>query len=346
MDSKDTPIRLQDVAQAAGVSRSTAAKVLLGTGGANTRVADATAERIRRTARKLNFRPNPIARQLSGIRSKTLGLIQDHGFSYITAHRIYLIEKNACDRGYRLMMGHAHANPRRIDEYIQDFTGRGVEGIIAIGFSPEAVERFWNARLRTCPVVFHGVVPVDIPSDEAAANVMLDRASAIRQSVRHLVERGRRRIMLVVQEPDHPLMTERLRGYRQGLADAGMAFEPALVPAAMSHEVHALNRILESTILPANPDAIIMPGDSWAVEFIRQAPRLGVRVPQDIAIVGFDNSEAAAALDLTSIDQENEKVAAMAVNMLLEMIDHGPLPPDRRNVWIEPRLVVRDSTRA
>ncbi len=340
---KSNPPRLRDVAKAASVSRTTAAKVLLGTGGHNTRVAQATAKRIREVARKLDFRPNPIARQLSGISSRTLGLIQHHGFNRVIAHRIYCIEKIASIHSYRLMTGHAHANPERVREYGRDFTARGVDGLIAIGFTLAEARNLLEARIGHCPIVFHGPIPVELPDEELIGNAVLDRADGIRQAVRHLAQSGRRRIMLVCHDSGEPPMAEKLRGYRAGLVDAGLAFEVNLVPQARSFEVASMVDILPTAILSARPDAIIMPGDDLAVEFVRRAPALGVRVPQDIAVVGFDNSDAAAALDITSIDQENEKVAGVVMQQLLDMLDQRVLAPEQRNVWITPRLVLRAS---
>ncbi len=337
------PPRLCDVAQRAGVSRSTASKVLLGTGGPNTRVSDHTAQRVLAAARDMHFQANPIARQLGGIRSSTLGLIQHHGFTPIIAHRQYCIETQAAERGYRMMLGHAHADPQRITGYMHDFTARGVEGIIAIDFRPRDAPALLEARVGAVPVVFQGPVPVPQPG---VGNVMLDRAAGVAQAVQHLTQRGRRRIGLVMHSLTDHGMTERLRGYRAGISAAAgtVAPECLLVNPAPAMGMAESTGELWHWLKALHLDAVITPGDQLACALVLQAPAQGVRVPEDLAVVGFDNSPVAEALGITSLDQNNEPLAQRAVTMLLQLIAKPKLPATEREAWIAPTLVVRRST--
>jgi DNA-binding LacI/PurR family transcriptional regulator len=338
-----SPARLIDVARRAGVGRSSAAKVLLGTGGRNTRVSPATADRIRQIAAELGFRPNPIARQLKGVRSHTLGLIIHHGVSPLLSARLIRMEQEAWHRGFRVMIGHGHGDDHRIDHYLSDFYARGVEGIIALDFWSDGRADGYEAFARIPHVVFQGHTDVDIPG---CASVRLDRAWGVRQAVAHLVERGRRRIGLALNTLSSPNMMDRQSGYQAGLADHGIPLDPALVWPGNDQRGNTFDQMLDDLVLTRRPQAVILPSDEWAVALLKRLGRMGIRVPQDLAVVGFDNRDIAAAVEpeLTTVDQEIPAVAAAAVDALTSLLDGRDLPEDRRRVAVKPRLVIRAST--
>jgi LacI family transcriptional regulator len=163
-------------------------------------------------------------------------------------------------------------------------------------------------------------------------------------AVAHLIRLGHRRIGLM----NFPEFEPRLQGYRRALEDAGIAFDPAVVVEAM-HMQHLLEdageRVYE--LLSAHPEltAVAASADVAAIGAIRAAYRLGRRVPDDLAVVGFDDIDLAAMLApaLTTVAQPIERIATAALDLMLEQIKEGSVALDHRRVRLEAHLVVRES---
>lgn len=331
--------RLLDVAEAAGVSKATAAKVLLGTGGKNTRVSENVARQVREAAAELDYRPNQTARQLAGIRSQTLGLLIHHGNSPIVAERVFMMEEIASYAGYRMMIAHAHASEERVRRYLADFSSRGIDGIIALNF--EAGDTSLCEEMRSGPpVVFQSTRPVDGPR---FGWVRLDRAAGIRMAMDHLVtERNRRQLGIVLNSHTTAYDIERLDGFRRGLAVHRLPLRGERILAMDA--VFDYSAVIRRLVDEQKVDAIIAASDLIAVALIKQLKAAGLRVPEDVAVTGFDNRESAAAIDLTTIDQENKLVAEATIDLVVKLIEQGPLESSRREIVVSPRLVVRATT--
>jgi DNA-binding LacI/PurR family transcriptional regulator len=279
--------RLIDVAAAVGVSRQVAAKVLHGSGGCNTRVSEETALSVRKAAARLGYRPNLIARQLSGQRSRMLALLRCHGGPPASAQRAFLMEDAAHRSGWGMVIGNAHGNIERAGSFINDFIDRGVEGLICTGFSPQGAVQAHRMIGDAFPVVFQSAyAPTQEPLARASF-VTLDRYAAYRQVVRHLLDLGKRRIALALGggNLDHPSRTEPRRGYVSALREAGISPRKALF-----WEGFEFADLLDEFIPEQQPDAVLCLTDAWAAPLRRHLTARGVSVPQDIAIVGFENS--------------------------------------------------------
>ncbi len=334
------PARLIDVAARAGVSRATASKVLLGTGGPNTRVSDDTAQRVRSAAARLGYHPNRIAQQLKGARSGLLGLVIGFGSSAVLNDRVIQFERIACERGYRLFPGHAHGDSQRAAEYIQDLLSRGIEALIAVHFGPHHLDHLLQTQ-PACPVVFQCQVPVP-----GHPYVLLDRAAGIAAAVHHLAQRGRERIGILSHDAG-PAVEPRLQGYCRAHAQLGRKVDRRLqwLNVAPYPQQTNYNRVIDELILDAGADAVLANNDLAGVLLLKALRRRGLRVPEDVAVVGFDNLDVAAAAEpeLTSIDQCNIEVASRTIDYALQLAqgaDPAALPP----VLVQPELVVRASS--
>jgi DNA-binding LacI/PurR family transcriptional regulator len=341
-DIQRKPVRLVDVAASAGVSRAAASKVLLGTGGPNTRVAEDTRKRIQRVADQLGFRPNQIAQQLKGKRTQILGVIVGYGKASNLLYRLIDIEEFAYERGYRVILGSANGDARRAAGHLDDFLGKGVDGIIALHV-PQAFGDQLFEQLRRCPHVVHqSMFPVP-----GGCCVMLDRAAGIADAVRHLADTGRTRIALALPgAAGDPSTLAKVRGYEAGLLACGLPHDPGLCSTDLPFEAFEEPGVVESLVTRHHADAIIASNDKIAIRLVRTMKRAGIRVPQDVAVVGFDNAEVAALYDpsITSIDQCNDVVARATVDLLAQSIaDDQPLRPEQSRI-VKPKLVVREST--
>ena len=259
--------------------------------------------------------------------------------------RLAWLERVAYARGYRLMIGQIHQADDRLAEYMNDFASRGVDGVFwlhqpfaGVADFP-AVEAFRVAR----------IVSLDTPLGEGAGCVRIDYSAGIEEAIAYLVRSGRKRIGLAIAAAggkNDPLQA-RQAGYKRGLQLREQEFVKERIwigDRAETPNAAHLQGILNQLVKEQDCDAILASNDVWAAELLRAARRDGLCVPQDLAIVGFDNLQFASLCDpaLTTIDQQHEAFATASVN-LMEKALKGDLGAESREVVIRPRLVIRES---
>jgi LacI family transcriptional regulator len=345
-DRPPKPARLIDVAMRAGVGRAAAAQALYGGGGSTTRVSLATAKRIRAAARQLDYRPNAIARQLKGAASGIIGVLIGTEAPQVTYRSLIEIERHAYERGYRLMVAHVRADAERFAEYMADFKARNVDGVICLSSWPlKHLEGYYDERLWPAASVF-----TDEPALQRCASVVADRTSGLRQAVAHLHARGRSRIGLAVVNLKEFVVRQRVDGYRQGIdADEGHA-QPPLIWSDDSGDFEPrqerIDDIIDQLVDHHGADAVITGNDFWAVQLIKQLHRRGLRVPDDVAVIGFDNIDVATAVEpeLTTIDFDMPLAARHLIDLVVAGKTQGGWPQQAPSVMVPTRLVVRQST--
>jgi DNA-binding LacI/PurR family transcriptional regulator len=343
--SRPKAVRLLDVARAAGVSRVAAAHVLNGAGSASVRVSESTRLRVETIARQLNYRPNRAAQQLRGLPSGLIGVIFDSQWP-TNLQRLSLLEQAGIAHGLRFMVGQVHGDPRLAARYLDDFADRGVQGILCI------------VDLKTCFLgelqpLFQGrqnVIFPGRPLDENGMCVRVDTEDGVRQSVAHLLERGRNRIGLLLSHSTDEFMTLRRQGYTAEFAARGLSIEPNLLWCAEAEsglpDAEALDRAIDILVVQERADAVIAADDVWAVRLIQRLKARGYRVPTDVAVVGYDNLDLATVIEpaLTTVDQDHAAYGRAVIKMLRQLIEQGSVEPAARTAVIKPRLVVREST--
>lgn len=335
---------LIDIAQAAAVSRSAAARVLLGTGGDHVRVSAATRERIEAAARRLRYTPNRQAQQLRGVSSKTIGVILDSLNVPVMSQRLFALEGVASRHGYRLLVGRTHGQTETLREYVADFTGRAVEAILCLfDLAPGRDERARACFGKFRKVVFHGR-----PAWPGGYCVRVDTEAAINACVDHLIAHGRRSPALSLWNcAKDELMEVRRSAFLRRVAKhgrPGVVWDAAAQSGQPSPDV--LDRGIEFMMGKGRADAILASNDIWATRFILRLQKNSVRVPQDVAVIGYDNLDIASVVSpaLTTIDQCHEEYAVAALELLLEIVSGRRIPAGGRVRTISPRLIIREST--
>jgi len=345
----DKQITLQDVATAGGVSRASVSHVLLGSGGKSIRVGQETSERIRELAQQMGYRPNRTAQQLAGTRSFVIGAIIDSRSPAVYFDRLAEMEHHASERGYRLIVGQSRGELKQLEEYASDFSSRGVDGVICMTHRyPGIAEQIAEIYSRLPNVVFIGRAAIERNDLNC---VTVDTAKGVSHAVAHLVEGGRKRIGLLLYTSDAPPILARADGYRAELLRLGFEVDEDLIASVGSSadfEPEFLNDFVASMVRDRKVDALIGTDDRMAVLAIKQLHRLGCSVPEDVAIVGHDNTELSRLYEpaITSIEQKNEVVAREAINLLMKLIERGELTAAERNIVVCPKLIVRDSSRS
>lgn len=342
--------RLIDVATAAGVSRATAAKVLLGTGGDHIRVGQDTFARVAKIGKEMGYRANMAAQMLKGKRTNTIGVIIDSYAAELAFRNLAEIEQEAARLGWRLIIGQSHNDSDGTLKYCDDFASRGVDGVICLSHRyPDSGERIANAfREKHEHVVFVGK---PYGSNGNCNYVDVELTHGMRLAVNHLVETGRKRIGMIKFGAEYPAIQAMRDEFLAALESHGIDTDPQWVQMLDSQgpEVDMKEVLFEATrklVVDGKVDAIVASNDTCAAIVIKKLKRLGYSVPHDLAIIGEDNLPLCELLDpeLTTIDHRNSIISKTVVQILVDMMMGKKLTVEERQVTLKPQLIIREST--
>jgi DNA-binding LacI/PurR family transcriptional regulator len=335
-------VTIKDVARAAGVSTQTVSRVI------NNRpdVSSETRARIKKLIKELGYAPNIIARSLSRGRSNTLGVI---GFGleyYGTTSVLRGVEQKSNEIGFSIILSLLDDYEiDRVDHILQDLLSRQVEGIIwaipGIGKTLKGLsEKFAEAEI---PVVF-------LNKDQTEDNIVVAMDSRLggRLATEHLLAEGYQQVGIITGPADWWEARQRELGWRGTLKEAGiddldpLKAEGDWTPASGEQ---ALRTLLDQT---PDLDAVFVSNDQMALGVLQAARQLGIQVPDELGVVGFDDIPEAAYFypKLTTVRQNTRKLGGLAVEKLYEFIQANQNNHDFSldTTWVQPRLVVRESS--
>jgi DNA-binding LacI/PurR family transcriptional regulator len=320
---------MADIANHVGVSRALVSIVFRGVDGAS----DATRQRVLEAAAELGYRPDSLAQGLRRNRSRTLGVL----FSLRRPFEVELVENMypvARQLGYDLLLG-PFTPGRGQDAVVDELLSYRCAGLVVVG--PELHARDLEPLAEEVAVVEvgRGVTrgPVDV--------IRNDDAIGTRQAVDHLVGLGHRAIAYV-DGGLNPGAEHRRDGYRTAMTDHGLEAEIRVVPGGYTEDegADAAEKLLSENL----PTAVIASNDPCAIGVLDAVLRAGVVVPDDLSVVGYDDSRFGRlpGIDLTSVRQDIPKMARLAVRAVVERLDK----PNRksRDTALPPKLVVRGTT--
>ena len=326
-----------DVARAAGVSTATVSRALRGL----PNVTDATRTRVLRAAEELGYVPSPSAASLATGRTRTIGLISPWVSHWFFAHVIEGAERalRAEDFDALLYTFEVERGSRRL-ALDPSVLRRRVDGVLVVGLPLEPPEIATLDALGY-PLVFVG------PGAPGHATVGLDDVDTARRAVAHLAELGHRVVAHLSGEPDDVLAwspaVRRAEGWRLEVAARGLDGSPEL-------EVHghfdvAGGRASMHRLLDARPDVtgVFAASDEMAMGAILAVRDRGLRVPEDVSVIGVDGHEMSEHLGLTTLAQDAHEQGVTAATMLLELLTGAPVPPE---VVFPTTLIRRASTGA
>lgn len=329
-------VTIYDVARQAGVGVGTVSRVL----NRNPRVSPETRQRVLDVIAQLNFRPSPMAQRLSLRKTLAIGVVAVFFTRPSVVERLRGIEAVVASSEYDLIVHNVETPVRRDAIFQEVVVSHRVDGLIVISLSPtdEDVERWAGADI---PVVL-----VDT-SHPALHRVLIDDIAGGYRATQHLVDLGHRRIAFV-GDPIHTAFnftSSRLRF--QGMAQALEAHDIELRPDYHQAGEHGLEtaRILTHALLSLDepPTAVFAASDTQAFGVLHAARERGVRVPEDLSVIGFDDVEMAEYLNLTTIHQPLFDSGQRGINLLLQSMDD----PDMAVICEDlPLLLVERSTTA
>ena len=328
---------IKDVAALAGVSMSTVSNVLNNPG----RVSAASAERVQRAIEQLGFVRNEAARTLRVGHSKLIGLavinISNPFFTDVASG----VEEAARAAGYSVLLGNSASRADGEHGFLELFERQGVDGVLIVP-SGDVLEKLDGLRRRGTPAVL-----IDRVDDRRAfSSVSTDDVVGGALAARHLVDIGRRKLWFIGGLLSVRQMRDRLDGFRGVLADvpdASLRVETgAFVDATSGLEY---GRAIAPLPAADRPDAIFAANDMLALGVIQGLTATGLRVPEDVAVIGYDDIvfSAAAVIPLTSVRQPSRRMGSTAAGLLIDELA-DPEGFRARSIVYEPQLVVRAST--
>jgi LacI family transcriptional regulator, galactose operon repressor len=334
MDMHD--LTLEDIARMAGVSPSTVSRVLNNLVGTRSKAR----EQVLKVLAETGFQPNAAARSLASQRSQVIGLLIPAPASTILHNPAVLqlaeVVTQAChERNYLLSLFLLGSDTDE-QQILPKMTRKGfVDGLIVRGADDRASDPLLHRLSESgMPFVLFGR-PIDL---DTISYVATDNATAAYNAIAHLLTLGRRRIALLVGSLEPYASRERLTGYRKALTDRGVPVDEQLIAVAgMSDGYGATRRLLRHA-----PDAIFLP-TRMALDVLRVLREANVRVPDDIALIGFEDLPLAQQTDppLTAVSQPMGAIGKQLVGMLLDIMENGAAPP--RRLLFPQELVIRQS---
>jgi LacI family transcriptional regulator len=296
------------------------------------------AKRVWEAIRELNYFPNTQARALVSGRSKLLGLIVSEITNPFFPELIQGFEDVAVENGYEILIGSTNYEPERMQRCIRRMVERNAEGVAVMTFGIEQPLLDQLAE-RKVPLVF-----VDVAPNQPGISVLrVDYHHGIRQGVQHLAALGHRSIAFVTGPLRLHSAQSRLAAFKKALEECGIPVQEKYIVEGdhtMEGGVAAAEQLMALKELPT---AIMCSNDMLAIGVLHKLSRSGLRVPDDVSIIGFDDIHLASIMipPLTSIQMSRADLALGAVSALRGHIE-GSSP--QREYKIDTRLVVREST--
>lgn len=333
---------IKDLAKAAGVSITTVSRALNG----YSDVSEKTRNRIKKLAEEMSYRPNAQAQSLVLKRTNTIGVIlseikRSNAKDAFAFEALCGINDRASELNYDILLFSTNPNKQMKKSYSDLCRERAVDGAILQGLKMN------DPYLKEVVDQPHfPCVLIDIPvAGDRVGHVTTDNVYGARDAVRHLVELGHRRIGMVNGYDEAAVSHERLSGYMLGLQEAGIAYEPDLVADGRFSEEGGAEAA--RAMLERHPDvtAIFCASDLMALGVLKAAESLGLSVPGDLSVVGYDDISIASycSPSLTTIRQERYDIGYQAAQLLIDMLEGREV---KHKVVLNSRLIVRGSTAA
>jgi len=332
-------VRLKDIAQAAGVSVMTVSKVLRDAPD----ISAATKARVRKLSEDMGYVPDVLARGLRSRSAKLFGLLIASSTNPLYARMVMAIEERAFEMGYEVILGHTLNQPAREEMYIRRFLSRRVDGLFIV-----PVYRLGQKAPIYDELVKHGTPTVilghNAPFCENFVNVETDDIVASYLATKHLLELGHRRIAFFAGQQSSPSSQERLEGYRRALKEAGVEQDDRIIFAAGNTIEEGRNAALQMLNESCQVTAIQTVNDLVAIGAANLFLDQGLRIPQDISVMGFGNvlTSEYFRVPLTTVRQPKFRLGVAAMESMNKLLA-GERPVTQR---LSAEVLARASTAA
>jgi LacI family transcriptional regulator len=331
---------MADLARELGVSMTTVSRALSD----HHSIGPATKQRVLKLAKKLNYQPNHLASALRRGQSRLLGVVVPYIEGKFFPAVIQGIEHAASKAGFSVIVCQSHEEVQLERRNVESLLHAQVAGVlVSLARNTQEYQHFDKVRSRGIPLVFFDRIP---NVGQVDAVVLNDQAGGF-QATSHLLAQGRRRVAHLSGPPRLNIYSQRRQGYLDALAAHGIAPDDDLIiysDMTVEDGAQAMRQLL--TLPGGRPDAVFAAGDSAILGALQEVKAQGLRVPEDVALVGFSNESFTAITEpqLTSVDQRCEEMGQAAVRLFLELAAAPEAPFVQRQVVLEPKLFIRGSS--
>ncbi|PAR48406.1 substrate-binding domain-containing protein [Vibrio metoecus] len=326
---------MKDIARLAGVSTSTVSHVI----NKSRFVSDEIAERVNNAAQQLNYAPSALARSLKMNRTKTIGMLVTTSTNPFFGEVVKGVERSCYHQGYNLILCNTEGDNQRMKASINTLLQKRVDGLLLMCSTLEGERLDVFDRYPDIPIVVMDWGPILFASDKIQDNSLQGGYMA----AKHLIECGHKEIGCITGPLIRHQAQMRYEGYKRALAEAGIAINPDwIVESDFECEggYQAFEKLYQRGKLPS---ALFVSNDMMAMGVIQAASQRGLRIPDDLSLIGYDDVHIAKFMTpaLTTIHQPKYRLGKAAVDTLLYRLEN----PDTtaQVVQLEPTLVVRSS---
>lgn len=331
-------ITVNDIAKLANVSQSTVSKVLNG----YPNVKESTKQEVMKTIKELNFTPDAVARSMITKRTNTLGLIVGDISNPYFAETAKIIIEKAQSKGYNVIISNTNHDDQNLEKAIETLLSKRVDGLLITSVSSHNQEHIQNLCKGKIPTLLF----INYIEGENVNYVVLDNKKGAQIAVEYLINIGHKNIAFISGPFKYSAISHRYFGYKEALAlhdipiKDGNIYNGELV---YENVYHFVDNLLSTD---DRPTAIFASSDNIALTILDVAAYKGMDIPKDLSVIGFDNMDISSNqyISLTTVSHHKERLATLALEKLLLLIEKGDLIKKPIQLIIEPELIIRKTS--
>jgi LacI family transcriptional regulator len=337
--SSDKEVTIYDIAKKLNISSATVSRALKD----DPVVSKKTRKKIYDLAEEMGYRTNNFARSLRNQKTNTIGVIVPKLNSYFMSTVIAGIEKVLNESGYNLIISQSSESAKKEVESAKTMFNNRVDGLlVSLAYDTEDMGHFEPFYKKNIPLLFFDRVA----QHEGTTNVTIDNRKAAYEATKHLIDEGNKRIVHITAPIKRNVYVDRLQGYKQALADHHIPFQEEYVLINNLSQETGLEAAEQIARMNPRPDAVFAANDNCAAGCIIGLKKQGLRVPDDIAVVGFNNDPVSTVVEpnLTTINYPGYQMGEAAATSLINHLKGSSLISATDTILLRSELVVRDSS--
>ncbi|SKB45772.1 transcriptional regulator, LacI family [Parapedobacter luteus] len=333
-------VTIYDIAEALHISAATVSRGLKN----HPAIKQATKDKIFAQAERMGYRFNTFARNLRTKRTYTIGVIVPRLNSMFMSDVIAGMEKVSNEAGYELIISQSlETMEKEMKNAVTMFNNR-VDGLlVSLAYTTTGIDHFKRFMDKNIPLIFFDRV-FEHPN---CPNIVINNHKAAYELTSYLIQQGARRIMHIAGNLNRNVYSQRFKGYKDALSDAGIQFkEDWLIVNNLSAE-DGIRTAKHICALTERPDAIFGANDTCAVACMQELRRNGVYVPKDMLVAGFNNDPIATVVEpnLTTVNYRGHEMGEVAARTLINLLNEGSEQQTAATIVLRHELIIRDSTR-
>ncbi|HXB94630.1 MAG TPA: LacI family DNA-binding transcriptional regulator [Puia sp.] len=337
--SQSKEVTIYDLARKLNISIATVSRALKD----DPVVSKKTKKRIADLAQEMGYRSNHFARNLRMQRTNTIGVIIPRINSYFMSAVIAGMENIATREGYNLIISQSSESVQKEITNANTLFNSRVDGLlVSLAYDTDSLAHFQPFIKKKTPIIFFDRTA----EQQEGTCILINNMKAAYEATTHLISQGRRRIVHITATPKRNVYVDRLKGYKQALADQRIGFrEDYVIVGNLSQEAGAEAAATIREMRPL-PDAVFVANDNCAVGCMTALKQMGIRIPEDIAFVGFNNDPVSTVVEpnLTTVNYPGYEMGQIAARNLIDHLSGSSNIQSTNTIILRSDLIIRDSS--